>query len=166
MGWLAMILTRLKKLVGSLLAGALLTGCEAPRKPVVTDLQYPVLVVFPGSGYERFNRAEDLNDMSLQRVIMYKDIPLLIDSGMRIYQLADLKSTKSGLSIMVSAGVGRTPVTFNLVATKDAGLPIVRDILIREYGVLREGHDAEQRREQLDRATTIEQIIESIQTRR
>jgi hypothetical protein len=142
--------------------GVLAGGCGSPPKPVVSDLRFPVLVIFPGAGHESFNDATSLHDMSMQRVLMHKDVPLLIDSDFRIFHLTDLKSTKSGLSIMVSGGVGRTPVSFTLTSTSDAGIAAARAVVQRHSSGFQEGSDAERRRERLAKAETIPELIEAI----
>src|SRR5262249_53654273 len=141
--WRAVITNRPRLALGSLLAGVLVGGCGSPPKPVVSDLRFPVLVMYPGAGHERFDDAESLSSMSTQRVLMYKDVPLLIDSGLRIFQLADLKSTKGGLSFMASGGNGRTRVSFVLTSTHDAGIAAVRALVQRHCSAFQDGPDAD-----------------------
>ena len=153
--------------LGSLLAGGFLAGCgSAPTQPVVSDLQFPVLVIYLNAGHERFDDAASLGDMSMQSVLMYKEPPFLIDSAMRIFQLADLKSTKSGLAIMASGGAGRTPVSFTLTATSDAGVVAARGLVQKHCNAFRDGPDADRRREELAKAETIPQIIAAIEGQR
>lgn len=158
-----MIPTRLAKTLSSLLAVLLPAGCHAPPKPTLADLQFPVLVIYPGAGHERFDSPAALADMSTQRVLMHHDTPLLIDSALRIFQLADLKSTQSGLSLMASAGTGRTPVAFTLTATRDSGIAAARALVQKYCTPLHDGPDAPRRREQLATAETIPQIIAAIE---
>lgn len=157
------MIQKLLTALGALLGGILLIGCEAaPPPPRVDDLAFPVLVIYPHAGYEDFPSAESLNSMNTQRILHYRDVPLLIDSTLRVYQLKDLKSTKSGLALMASAGTGRTPVSYTLGRTTQSGVATVREIVLRECSPMTVGIDAERRRELLATAESLQEILAAV----
>lgn len=134
-------------------------GCNRSQPPQISDLKFPVLVIYPNAGTEVFGKPEDLNTMSLQRVMMYKDTAGLVDSELRIFQLANLRSTKNGLAIWIDGGRGPTPVAFDLVATQESGLAAARDWICRSTSRFTEGPSADEERANLEAAGTLDELI-------
>ncbi len=160
-GHLHLKMKRIIGWLGMLVCGACsLLGCnKPPPPPKVSDLAFPVLVVYPNAGMTVFKDAEDLHTMSLQRVLMYKDTAGLIDSKLRILQLANLRSTKNGFAIWINGGRGPTPVAFDLVATQESGPAAARDWICKGTSRFTEGPGALEQRSRLESASTFDELV-------
>lgn len=97
--------------------------------------------------------------MSLQRILAYKDTAGLVDSKLRIFQLANLRSTKNGFAIWIDAGRGPTAVAFDLVATEESGPAAARSWICKGTSQFTEGPGASERRSKLEGASTLAELI-------
>lgn len=116
---------RLMKLTALL---GLLSGCS-PKPlppPKVEDLHFPVAVLYENTRVEICKDAADLHVMNVSRVRMFKDPPVLIDSGFAIYTLENLRSTHGGLWHMVNP-TGLTEVLFDLKRAAKSGVEAARE---------------------------------------
>lgn len=154
-------ITQITRWLGLLVCGALpILGCNGPPPPPkVSDLEFPVLVVYPDAGMTVFKDAQDLQTMSLQRILAYKDTAGLIDAKLRIFQLANLRSTKNGFAIWIDGGRGPTPVAFDLVATQESGPAAARNWICKGTSRFTEGPQAMEQRGQLEKASTFEELV-------
>ena len=119
------------------LVGALLTlfGCRArpanETSAALGTLVFPVVVIHDGTSLVVHRSVEDLLVMGTQRVLSRRDDPVLVDAAFRVYVLGNLRSTKSGGSLMLGAGTGRTPVAFELRARPElSGLEPARGLIV------------------------------------
>src|SRR5258706_5792043 len=87
-------------------------GCKA-SPPAVSDLAFPVAVVFGRSSVVLFNDPTALGTMQIGNLNAVPEPPPLIDSTFAVYTLAKLASTHNGLWLMAHP-TGSTPVTFAL----------------------------------------------------
>ena len=88
-------------------------GSCVSKPPAITDLRFPVAVVHQSGGIVESSSADALQRMHVNHVVMGKEPPALIDSGLNVYSLEKLRSTKSGLWLMMNPS-GTTPVSFEL----------------------------------------------------
>ncbi len=98
------------------------------KPPAIADLRFPVAVVHQSGGIVESSNADELQRMHVNYVVMGKEPPVLIDSGFRLYSLEKLRSTKSGLWLMMNPS-GTTPVSFEMKSLP-SGAAAARDCLL------------------------------------
>jgi hypothetical protein len=104
-----------------------LSGCVS-KPPAISDLRFPVAVVHQSGGIVESSSADELQRMHVNYVVMGKEPPALIDSALNLYLLEKLRSTKSGLWLMMNPN-GTTPVSFELKRLPP-GAAAARDCLL------------------------------------
>lgn len=142
-----------------------LYGCTRKPKVVTVDqLAFPVISLLDTSAEgERRLYAEVIVDKeALSRIpvqdLWYVTNPLVIDSNAQVLEMKDIKNEHGGLWAMINPA-GQMPVTFTLLQRKETGIEVARD-LIANFSFKRSDLDkSELRREQIRKATKIEEII-------
>ena len=99
-----------------------------PPPPTVSDLHFPVAVLYPNSYNQLFKDATDLHFMLTNLVISLDAPPLLIDSNFLICTMDRLKTIHGGLWLMTHP-VGVTEVTFTLARAPRSGLEAAREAM-------------------------------------
>jgi hypothetical protein len=147
---------------------ALLAGCQrtpvspATSQPSVSDLQFPVAVIFGRASVVKFTDSADLGKMLVQNLISIDGPPALIDSHFAIYHLAKLRSTHNGLWLMANP-TGITPVTFELQRDPESGIAAARTLLRSRLDDQTWRTDLEQQRHQLDSQQTLDAMLKIVQ---
>jgi len=137
----------------------LLAGCSPEPPPKISDLHFPVTVLYTNSSTRLFDSAADLDVMSTQLVINSSQSPVLVDSEFNIYTLEKLRSVHGGLWLMVHP-VGNTEVAFDLKRTQNSGLDAARLAIGTQLDTQTWRNDIERRHKTLATKTTLTGMLE------
>jgi len=143
---------------------ALLAGCRSKPAPppAVTDLRFPVAVIYEKSSAVLFPDATALGTMRIGHLNAVVGPPPLIDSDFRIYTLQELGSTHNGLWLMANP-TGFTPVRFRLERTPKSGIETARELMRARLDKLTWRDDLPERREALAGAKTLTDMVEIVE---
>src|SRR5438067_7061312 len=102
------------------------TSGETPR---IAQLRFPVLLIHDGTSVHAYAGADDLTHMHVNRVVLGKAAPILIDSDLNVYRLDRLRSTHGNLWLLAHPG-GTTSATFELTPLARRGIDAARELLL------------------------------------
>lgn len=109
----------------------LLRPKKAASEPTVDSLELPALLIRGDSKVVVITEPTDLTSMNNNYVLNRPSDPLVVDSRFAIFELRDLRITKSSLGLLIR-GQGVEPVTFRLVPYEPSGTPeSVRQLVLR-----------------------------------
>jgi hypothetical protein len=77
----------------------------------LAGLRFPVLVIHDGASVSVCEGSEGLARMHVNRVVLAREAPIVIDAELNLYRLERLRSTRSGLWLVTHPS-GETPVAF------------------------------------------------------
>lgn len=152
-----------------LLGGTLLwlAGCNRtpapPAEVPVSALRFPILLVWTGQSVQIKNAVDGLTSMHVNYVIHDRPQPVVIDSDLKIYNLNDLHTTKSGWSLMLNPS-GSVPVVFKLVPHATQGLPAARKLITDCQWLGGYSDQVQAKKIAIADASTLEQMIAILQS--
>jgi hypothetical protein len=141
----------------------LLTGCTPAPPPKVSDLQFPVVVLYTNASTRVFKDATDLGQMNTQTVINSNSPPVLVDSAFNIFTLEKLQSIHGGLWLMAHP-VGITEVTFDLQRAPKSGLDAARAAMQAQLETQTWRDDIDARSKKIATQTTLDGMRELLKT--
>jgi hypothetical protein len=152
-----------KVIVGIPILSMLFAGCSRTKPPTVESLHFPVAVLFSNACTNFFTDADDLKMMNVQIVINSASPPILVDSEFAVYSLNKLRSIHGGFWLFAHPS-GVTEVTFDLAAARNSGLDSARAAFTAELGEETWRDDLAQRREKLEKSTTLQEMFDLVKS--
>jgi hypothetical protein len=138
----------------------LLAGCSPePPPPTLTDLHFPVAVLYSNASTRLCKDASELGVMGVQLMINSNSPPVLIDSDFNIFTLEKLRSTHGDLWLMLHPS-GDTEVAFDLKRAPKSGLDAARAAMRAELEIQTWRTDMEKRRKTIATQTTLSGMME------
>ncbi len=149
-------------LLGSL--ACWLVGCDRTpvAEPPAPVLRFPVLLVWPGQSVMIRSEEDDLKSMHINYLTGERPQPVLLDSDLKIYDMLNLKTTKSGIGLMLNPS-GSVPIEFKLQPHLTNGLDTARTLVSGCKWLGGDPDEAEAKRTKLNQATTVAAMIEILQ---
>lgn len=147
-------------LLGGLLCWT--AGCDratvaAPPAPEPV-LRYPAILVWTGVFARTESATEGFKTMNVNTVLSHREQPVVIDSDLKIYDMADLKTTANGFKIMLNPN-SHVPITFKLKPRQSQGLEAARKLLLDCQWIGKDAGNVDETKLAIQKATTAAEII-------